>query len=279
MNSFRHVVLIRTPTVLPTTAVTAQHGVPSLALAYLGAMAGWKTVDEAVEGLRRIADDYPAHARRADEIARSVGRVLPSAKFTYKPDPVRQGILDSWPKSLDTLYGGCEYFAKRVAEITDNKFQVRTFAAGEIVPGLQVLDAVQNGTVECCHTCSYYYVGKDPAFAFGTNIPFGLNARQQNAWKYYGGGNEALAALYKDYGVVGFPAGNTGTQMAGWYRKEIKTVADLKGLKMRTMENKVHMEGYKTFGIRPTPMPFLELFTALQQGTVDVAANWCCAAG
>src|SRR3954470_11680726 len=88
-----------------------------------------------------------------------------------------------WPKSLDTLFGGAEWVAKRVAEITENKFQIRVFAAGEIVPGLQVLDAVQNGTVECGHTAPYYYVGKDPAFAFGTAVPFGLNARQQNAWK------------------------------------------------------------------------------------------------
>ena len=92
------------------------------------------------------------------------------------------------PKSLDTIYGGGEYFAKRVAEITDNKFQIQLFAAGEIVPGLQALDAVQNGTVEMGHTAPYYYWGKDPAFAFGTALPFGLNTRQQNAWLHFGGG-------------------------------------------------------------------------------------------
>src|SRR5215510_3131695 len=91
----------------------------------------------------------------------------------------------SWPKSLDTLYGGCEFFARRVSELSDNRFQIQLFAAGEIVPGLQVLDAVQNGTVECGHTSPYYYFGKDPAFAFATALPFGLNARQQNAWMYY----------------------------------------------------------------------------------------------
>src|SRR6185369_10916938 len=96
----------------------------------------------------------------------------------------------SWPKSLDTIYGGVETFAKAVAEATDNKFQIQVFAAGEIVPGLQVADAVQAGTIEMGHTASYYYVGKDPTFAFDTAIPFGLNTRQQNAWMYFGGGRE-----------------------------------------------------------------------------------------
>src|SRR6266704_6792220 len=95
---------------------------------------------------------------------------------------VKWRLTASWPKSLDTLYGGCEYFAKRVAEITDNKFQIQVFAAGEIVPGLQVLDAVQNGTVEIGNTACYYYAGKDPAFTFGTALPFGLNTRQMYAW-------------------------------------------------------------------------------------------------
>src|SRR5260221_5080727 len=142
-------------------------------------------------------------------------------------------MATSWPKSLDTLYGGADYVTKRVAEITDGKFQIRAFAAGEIVPGLQVLDAVQAGTVECGHTAPYYYFGKDPAFAFGTAVCFGMNARQQSAWWLFGGGREAMNLLYKDYGVVSFLSGNTNCQMGGWFRKEIKSVADLKGLKFR----------------------------------------------
>ena len=142
-------------------------------------------------------------------------------------------LASSFPKSLDTIFGATEVFSRRLAEITENKFQVRVFAAGEIVPGLQVLDAVQNSTVEMGHTAAYYYVGKEPALAFGTCLPFGFNARQHMAWKLYGGGNEAMAPLYKEYGVTHFPCGNTGVQMGGWFRKEIKTVADLKGLKMR----------------------------------------------
>ena len=138
----------------------------------------------------------------------------------------------SWPKSLDTLYGGAEMMAKVVGEATDNKFQIQIFAAGEIVPGLQVLDAVQNGTVEIGHTASYYYFGKDPTFTFGSSVPFGPNARINQAWYMLGGGREVLNEFYKKYNVISLLAGNTGCQMGGWFRKEIKTVDDLKGLKI-----------------------------------------------
>src|SRR5947208_11055473 len=139
----------------------------------------------------------------------------------------------SWPKSLDTLYGGAELICKRVAAATGGKFNIKLFAAGEIVGGLQVLDAVQAGTVECGHTAAYYYFGKDQTFAFSCAIPFGLNARQQNAWMYHGGGLELMREFFKEYNIIQFPAGNTGCQMGGWFRKPINKVADLKGLKMR----------------------------------------------
>ena len=111
-----------------------------------------------------------------------------------------------------------------MAEATDNKFQIQVFAAGEIVPAIAAADAVQNGTVEMCHTSSYYYFGKDPTFAFGTAVPFGLNTRMQNAWMYHGGGMELMNDFYKKFNIIGFPAGNTGAQMGGWFRKEIKDV-------------------------------------------------------
>src|SRR6195256_863433 len=142
-------------------------------------------------------------------------------------------MATSWPKSLDTLFGGADLVARRVVEITDGKFQIRAFAAGEIVPALQVLDAVQAGTVELGHTATYYYFGKDPTFALGTAVCFGMNTRQQNAWWYVGGGKEAMAPLFSDFGCVALLAGNTGCQMGGWFRKEIKSLADLKGMKMR----------------------------------------------
>src|SRR5947208_10697291 len=140
-------------------------------------------------------------------------------------------MTSSFPKSLDTIYGAAEIFAKAVAEATDNKFQIQVFAAGEIVPGLAAADAVQNGTVEMCHTASYYYFGKDPTFAFGCAVPFGLNPRQQNAWMYDAGGIDLMNEFYAKYKVYALPGGNTGAQMGGWFRKEINTVADLSGVK------------------------------------------------
>src|SRR6266536_2651524 len=146
---------------------------------------------------------------------------------------VRWRLTASWPKSLDTLYGACETIAKYVAEATDQKFQIQVFAAGEIVPALQVLDACQNGTVEIGHTATYYYIGKDPTWALFCAVPFGLNTRQQNAWFYDGDGMKLMNEFGKKYNVHSLVGGNTGAQMGGWFRKEIKTVDDLKGLKMR----------------------------------------------
>src|SRR5664280_2653506 len=177
----------------------------------------------------------------------------------------------SWPKSLDTLYGGAEMFAKAVAEATDNKFQIQPFAGGEIVPGLQVVDAVQNGTVEIGHTASYYYFGKDPTFAFGTSVAFGPNQRINQGWYTLGGGREVLNEFYKKYNCVSLLAGNTGCQMGGWFRKEINTVDDLKGLKMR-------IGGWagktlQKLGAVPTQIAGGDIYPALEKGTID-AAEW-----
>jgi TRAP-type mannitol/chloroaromatic compound transport system substrate-binding protein len=177
----------------------------------------------------------------------------------------------SWPKSLDTLFGGAEFIAKRVAEITEGKFQIRPFAAGEIVPGLQVLDAVQAGTVELGHTVMYYYVGKDTAFALASDTPFGMNARQKYAWWHAGGGAELCAPLFKDYGCLAFPCGNTGTQMGGWYRKEIKTVADLKGLKFRI--GGLAGQVLTKLGVVPQQIAGGDIYPSLEKGTID-AAEW-----
>ena len=184
---------------------------------------------------------------------------------------VKWRLAASWPKSLDTLFGGCEYFAKRVSEVTDNKFQIQVFAAGELVPGLQVLDAVQNGTVEMGNTALYYYWGKDPAFTFGTALPFGLNARQMNSWLRFGGGADLLNDLLKNFNCTGVAAANTGAQMGGWFRKEIKSVDDLRGLKMRiggfagTIMAKV--------GAVPQQLAAGDIYPALEKGTLD-ACEW-----
>jgi TRAP-type mannitol/chloroaromatic compound transport system substrate-binding protein len=159
--------------------------------------------------------------------------VVAAPAIAQSAPEIKWRLTSSFPKSLDTLYGAAEVFAKAVAEATDNKFQIQVFAAGEVVPALQAADAVTNGQVEMCHTASYYYWGKDPTFAFGTAVPFGLNQRMQNAWMYEGGGIDLMNAFYAKHKIFGLPAGNTGAQMGGWYRKEINSVEDLKGLKMR----------------------------------------------
>ena len=184
---------------------------------------------------------------------------------------VQWRLAASWPKSLDTLFGGAELVARRVSEMTDGKFQIRTFAGGEIVPALQVLDAVQAGTVELGHTATYYYFGKDPAFSFGTSVPFGGTARQNFAWWHFGGGAEAMAPLFKEYGCIAMPAGTTGCQMGGWFRKEIKTVADLKGLKFRIGG----MAGLvlDKLGVVPQMISGADIYPSLEKGTID-GAEW-----
>jgi TRAP-type mannitol/chloroaromatic compound transport system substrate-binding protein len=184
---------------------------------------------------------------------------------------IKWRMTSSFPKSLDTIYGGAEYFAKQVAELTDNKFQIQVFAAGEIVPALQALDATSNSTVECSHTVSYYYVGKDPTFAIFASVPFGLNARMQNSWLYQAGGNELANEFFKKANVIGFPCGNTGTQMGGWFRKEIKTVADLQGLKFRI--GGIAGQVLQKLGVVPQQIAGGDIYPALEKGTID-AAEW-----
>jgi len=184
---------------------------------------------------------------------------------------IKWRLASSFPKTLDTLFGGTEDFCDRLRQLTDGKFDIRAFPAGEIVPGLQVLDAVQAGTVEVCHTAPYYFFGKNEAFAFDCAVPFGMNARAHNAWMYYGGGMEALRAFYANYGVVNFLAGNSGCQMGGWFRKPIKSVGDLNGLKMR-------IGGFagrvmERLGLVPQQIAAGDIYPSLEKGTID-AAEW-----
>src|SRR6266700_7966914 len=126
------------------------------------------------------------------------GAALAAPAIAQTQPEIKWRLAASWPKSLDTLFGGAEFIAKRVAEATDNKFQIRAFAGGEIVPALQVLDAVQNNTVEMGHTASYYYVGKDPTFTFDATVPFGMNYRAMNAWQRHGGGQALINEFFAD---------------------------------------------------------------------------------
>ena len=182
---------------------------------------------------------------------------------------VQWRMATSWPQSLDTIYGGAQTVCDRVSELTDGRFTIDPFAAGEIVPGLQVLDAVQAGTVECGHSASYYYVGKNEALAFGTTVPFGLNAQQQNAWYYHGGGLDTMHNLYADFGVISFPAGNTGVQMGGWFKNNVQSLSDLQGLNMRIpgLGGKVMAE----LGVNAQVLPGGEIFLALDRGAIDAA--------
>jgi len=212
---------------------------------------------------------------RRRNFLRSAGAGLATGVFAHDA-PAQQGrtrwrMASSFPKSLDTLYASAEMIANRVSRLTDGRFEIRVFAGGEIVPALQVLDAVQNGTVECGQTASYYYVGKNPALAFDTALPFGMNARQQNAWMYYGGGAQLMRDLFRQYNIVTFPAGNTGTQMAGWYRREINSVADLKGLKMRVAG--LAGQILARLGVVPQQIGGADIYPALEKGTID-AAEW-----
>jgi TRAP-type mannitol/chloroaromatic compound transport system substrate-binding protein len=184
---------------------------------------------------------------------------------------VRWRMTSSFPKSLDTIYGGAETLAKRVDAITGGKFKIQVFAAGEIVPAFQAADAVQNLTVESCHTASYYFVGKNKAWAFDTTLPFGLNQRQQNAWIYHGGGLQLVREFFRDYSIISFPGGNTGVQMGGWWRKEVKTLADLKGVKFRIAG--LGGDVCARLGVIPQQIPGGDIFPALERGTID-GAEW-----
>ena len=194
----------------------------------------------------------------------------PSVQTNEQPN-VRWQMVTSWPKSLDTIYGGAQTICDRVAAMTGGRFTIEPYAAGEIVPGLEVLDAVQNGTVECGHTASYYYVGKNPALAFGTSVPFGLTAQQQNAWYYHGGGLETMHELYSDFNIISFPAGNSGVQMGGWFRNKVQTLQNLKGLKMRIPG--LGGQIMSNLGVNVQVLPGGEIYLALERGAID-AAEW-----
>jgi TRAP-type mannitol/chloroaromatic compound transport system substrate-binding protein len=194
---------------------------------------------------------------------------LAGAAHAQAQPRIRWRLASSWPKNLDTIYAAAEQVAKRVREATGGAFEITVHAPGELVPAFGVLDAVQNGTVECAHTASVFFFGKDPTFALDGQIPFGMNSRQMTAWMKDGEGLPLLREFYRDYGIVNFPCGNTGTQMGGFFRKEIKSLADIKGLKFR-------IGGFggvvlQRIGVIAQNIPGGEIYTALERGTIDAA--------
>ncbi|MBM3571658.1 MAG: ABC transporter substrate-binding protein [Alphaproteobacteria bacterium] len=197
--------------------------------------------------------------------------VVAAPAIAQTQQPIRWRMATAWPRTLDAMHGSAEALCKRVGQLTEGRFEIRPFAAGEIVPPLQIFDAVQSNTVECGHVLSTFFIGKRQSFAFDAGIPFGLNARQQNAWLNYGGGLELMREVFKKDNVVQFASGNVGVQMGGFYRKEIKKVEDLSGLKMR-------IGGFggtilAKLGAVPTQIPAGDIYTSLERGAID-AAEW-----
>jgi TRAP-type mannitol/chloroaromatic compound transport system substrate-binding protein len=180
-------------------------------------------------------------------------------------------LASSFPRALDTIYGAAEDLARRVAALTDDRFQIRVYPAGELVPGLQVLDAAQQGTVQAAHTASYYFIGKNPALAFDCAVPFGLTMRGHTAWLLHGDGLARMREVFSDFGVVNFPGGNTGTQMGGWFRRPIRSLADLRGLKMRIpgLGGRVMNE----LGVSVQVLGGGDIYPALERGAID-ATEW-----
>ena len=194
-----------------------------------------------------------------------------AAPAVHAQAAIRWRLASSFPKSLDTIFGGADTFARAVKTMSGGKFDISVHPAGELMPAFGVVDGVQNGTVECAHTAPYYFFGKDETFAIGCAIPFGLNSRQMTAWMYEGNGLKLMREFYAKYGIINFRAGNTGSQMGGWYRKEIKSVQDTKGLKFRVggFAGKV----IERLGGVPQNIPGGEIYQALEKGTID-AAEW-----
>ena len=184
---------------------------------------------------------------------------------------IRWRLASSFPKSLDTIYGAAEVFSKHIKAMSGGKFEISVHAAGELMPAFGVVDGVGNGTVEACHTVPYYFFGKNEAFAIGAAIPFGMNSRQMTAWMVEGNGRKLMNEFYGKFNLISFAGGNTGAQMGGWYRKEIKSPADIKGLKFRVggFAGKV----IERMGGVPQNIPGGEIYQALEKGTID-AAEW-----
>ncbi len=195
----------------------------------------------------------------------------PSTAVNYEKAKFEWKLVTSWPKNFPGLGVGPERFAELVKEMSNGRLIIKVFGAGEIVPALEVFDAVSRGTVEMGHSGAYYWKGKAPAAQFFASVPFGLTAQEMNGWLHHGGGLELWEKVYAPYGVIPMAGGNTGVQMAGWFNKEINSMADLKGLKMRIPG--LGGEVLARAGGSPVTLPGGEIYTALQTNLID-ATEW-----
>lgn len=177
----------------------------------------------------------------------------------------------SFPRGLDAIYGSAERLGEVTSALTGGRFRIRAYPAGELVPALQVMDAVQQRTVQVGHSTSYYYTGKNQALAFDTGIPFGMTARQQDAWLNEGGGLDVVRGVFADFGIVTFPAGNTGAQMGGWFRREVNAPEDLRGLKMRIPG--LGGAVMDRLGVTVQVLAGGDIYPALERGAID-ATEW-----
>ncbi len=186
---------------------------------------------------------------------------------------IKWRLTSSFSKTMEIMHATSQMVCRYIAEASDNKFLVQHYQAGELAPSRQALDAVSSGSVDCAYTPTNFYVAKDPTLGFGAGIPFGLSSRQQQAWWTFGGGSEIVNAALKRLNVVGFPAGLTGAQMGAWFKKEIASVEDLKGLRWRI----AGLGGpvVARVGVVPQDIPHVDVYAALEQGTIDVAEFIC----
>jgi TRAP-type mannitol/chloroaromatic compound transport system substrate-binding protein len=205
-----------------------------------------------------------ACAEQKQEEAKAPAVVQAKKSYEWK-------MVTTWPPNLPVLQTGAERFAKRVEEVTGGQLKIQIFAGGELVPPLGVFDAVSDGTVECGSGASYYWAGKVPAAQWFAAVPFGFNAQGINAWFYSGGGLELWEEVYAPFNVIPRPQGNTGVQMGGWFRKDMNTIDDYKGLKMRIpgLGGKVISKAGGTVVL----LPGGEIFTSLERGVID-ATEW-----
>ena len=188
----------------------------------------------------------------------------PAERFSWK-------LVTTWLPNFPGLGTGVNTLARYIQEMSGGRIEMTIYAAGELVPAFEVFDAVSQGSAEMGHGAAYYWRGKSEAAQFFATIPFGMNAHEQNAWLYYGGGLDLWREVYEPFNLVPFPAGNTGVQMGGWFNRPIDSMADLNGLKMRIPG--IGGEVLRRAGGTPVNLPLSEIFTALQTGSID-ATEW-----